>query len=121
MGEKSYDSLEYYAQTFKEDYKKIMSRRYGGDFPIKQSNNMVSFRLGGIYTHITFSYTKEKPLMSIEITLKDKEENEKLKTLEQTLDIKRGHTGRISGDYFLNIINNDILLEIKEFYKQSFG
>jgi len=119
MGNKSYDSLEYFAQKFRDSYLKFMGETYGGKYTANQSRNNVSFIMEGISTHVTFSYEGEKPLISLEMSMKNGKGNEQTKTIERIMDIKRSKAGRISEDYYPELLNRVIIPNIKDFYKQQ--
>lgn len=120
MTKKSYDSEMYIAQGFKASYQRFMRGKYGGEYPIKQSGNVVSFPIGKISSHITFKYVGEEPFMFFEMSLTNGGGRERTKILEGRMDIKKSKTGRISGDYYPKILRDFIMPNIRSFYKEWF-
>ena len=118
MTKKSYESEMYIAQMFRASYQKFMEGKYGGEYPIKQSRNVVSFPIGEISSHITFRYRDNEPFLFFEMSLTNGGGVERTKSLERRMDIKRSKTGRISGDYYLKILRDFVMPNIKSFYKE---
>ncbi len=121
MTKKSYESEMYIAQMFRASYQKFMKEKYGGEYPIKQSRNVISFPIGKISSHITFKYKGKRPFMFFEMSLINGGGVGRTKTLERRMYIKRSKKGRISGDYCPDILREFIMPNIRSFYKQWFS
>lgn len=120
MTKKSYDSEMYIAQMFKASYQRFMGREYGGEYPIKQSGNVVSFPIGKISSHITFEYRGKEPFMFFEMNLTNGGGIERTKILESRMDIKRSKTGRISDDYYPKVLKDFVMPNVRAFYNEWF-
>jgi len=118
MSEKSYDSVMYYAQEFRDLLinEKFMQREYGGIFQAKQSSNNVSFRIGEISSHVKFEYRAEKPYMILEMELVNGGGNQRTETIEKVMKIRRSKTGRISGSYYPKVLSEFIFPNMSRFY-----
>ena len=123
MGEKSYDSIMYVAQRFRDCLmnEQFMQGKYGGIFPAKQSGKLgdvVSFEVAKINSRVTFKYRGKKPHMILEMSLTNGDGNERIKTVETILTIKRSKSGRISNDYYPKVLKDFVMPNMKAFYKE---
>ncbi len=115
-----YNSPQYFAQVFRDELKKHFMEWYGVSFPIKHSENTVSFTVEKINSHVTFDYDGKVPYMLLDINLKNGEGIEREKSIKTKLNIKRSKAGRISGNY-ARFLEDFVLKEIKSFYKEWYG
>ena len=116
MSKKTYDSPIYYAQVFRNELKKHLFEKYGGEYPITHSNNIISFNISKITSHVTFEYKGKNPFLFLEMSLINGGGIERTKSVETKLDIKRSKTKRISENY-PKTLEKFVLNEMKGFYK----
>tara|TARA_Y100000034_G_scaffold133821_1_gene200525 strand:+ start:4544 stop:4912 length:369 start_codon:yes stop_codon:yes gene_type:complete len=115
MVHKSYDSVEYYTQTFRDCLDNFLSK-FGGQYLIKHSSNTVFFKINNITSHLYFRKESELPYISLELSLINGQDIERKEVFERKLNPKRSKQGRISG--YPNIAEKFVLANIKKFHNK---
>lgn len=111
MMPKTYNSAEYHAQKFRDEFSRYTLNKYGFQCEIKQSQGTVSFSLVGVRCRIIFEGGKPNPKADLDLIADGLEEVVR----SDKIGLKRSKVGRISENGFRSYIETALLPIIKDY------
>ncbi len=114
MAEKAYNSLEYYAQEFR-NFLTHPHGKCGGGFYAKHSGNSVYFRIAEINCWVNFQLENSNLYSVLDLEAVGKGE----RTFRVKLDIERSKAGRLSRNYYPRFFKEFVIKNLKEFSKEN--